>query len=317
MTQYALEVPAELEGERADKVLAVLLDVSRSEARRIVDAGDAALAGVPVAASHRLAAGDTLDVDWEERSSALEPDDGVPFDVIHADDEIIVIDKPADVVVHPASDRSIGTLVHGLLAAFPEIEGVGEPGRWGIVHRLDRDTSGLLVVARTPDAHEALSSMLRRRDVTRRYLSLVSGAFESATGTIDAPIGRDPGNPTRMQVRRDGRQATTHYRRLATWDRFDVTLASVTLDTGRTHQIRVHMRAIDHPIIGDRAYGRSGTVGDPGRPWLHARELAFAHPTTKEDLEFISPLPRDLGDSLVALGDPDRGRVADADGSQL
>jgi 23S rRNA pseudouridine1911/1915/1917 synthase len=182
---------------------------------------------------------------------------------------------------------------------------------------LDRDTSGLLVVARTNQAYDRLIEMMKAREVSRRYLSIVQGTFTNTVGTIDAPIGRDPQNPTKMHLARMGKPARTHYRRLAEWTSRDASLVSVTLETGRTHQIRVHLRSISHPIIGDRVYGRRGVIGDPGRPWLHARELAFEHPATGEPLVFVSELPLDLSDSLVSLGEPASGEIVDVNGEPL
>jgi 23S rRNA pseudouridine1911/1915/1917 synthase len=312
-----VRVPDDQATDRADKVLASLLDVSRSVARAIVETGDATVDGIPVSASAKLSAGTVLEVNLPEGPKRMLGDESVPFDVIHEDQHLLVIDKPIGVVVHAGAGRTEGTLAHGLLARFPDIEGVGQKDRWGIVHRLDRDTSGLLVVARTVDAYGGLTDMLRRREISRRYLALVRGDFTNTTGTIDAPIGRDSLNRTRMRVARDGRPSRTHYRKLASWDSADVTLLSVTLETGRTHQIRVHMQAIDHPIVGDKAYGRAGGDGDPGRPWLHARELSFTHPMTSEDLDFESPLPSDLSDTLSLLGEPDDGSVTDMGGVAL
>jgi 23S rRNA pseudouridine1911/1915/1917 synthase len=312
-----VSVPESHATERADKALASLLGVSRSVARAIVETGSATVDGIPVRASEKLSAGMVLEVILPETAARMHGDASVPFEVIHVDDHLVVIDKPIGVVVHSGAGRTEGTLAHGLLARFPDIEGVGQADRWGIVHRLDRDTSGLLVVARTVDAYGELTAMLKRRAISRRYLSLVRGDFANTTGTIDAPIGRDSMNRTRMRVSRDGRPSRTHYRKLAGWESDDVTLLSVTLETGRTHQIRVHMQAIDHSIVGDKAYGRSGGTGDPGRPWLHARELSFTHPITSEDLDFVSPLPPDLSDSLSALGEPGDGAVTDVGGVAL
>jgi 23S rRNA pseudouridine1911/1915/1917 synthase len=317
MIERLLTVPDDLEGERADKVVAILADVPRSTARAIFDSGEARVDGEEVKPSQRLAGGDEVRIVLPEIDTTLEPDSSVPFTVVLEDEDLAIIDKPIGVVVHPTSDRSSGTLVHGLIDRYPDIVGVGQDGRWGIVHRLDRDTSGLLVVARSEAGYEGLIDMMRSRTVSRRYLALVAGRFDSTTGTIDAPIGRDPQNPTRMKVDGAGRPARTTYRRLATWEGRDASLVSVGLETGRTHQIRVHMRSIDHPIIGDRAYGKAGTVGDPGRPWLHARHLSFDHPITGESIDIVSPLPEDLGDSLVPLGEPDAGALEDIDGRAL
>ncbi len=317
MTERRVVVPLDLDGLRIDRVIASELGLSRNRVREIIDASGATHDGVAVKPGDRFAAGSALIVDVPDRSATLEPEQDVPFEVVYEDSDIIIVDKPIGVVVHPGSGSATGTLANGLLARFPDLEGVGQEDRWGIVHRLDRDTSGLLVVARTDAAYERLVEMMRERAISRRYLSVVSGVFTNTTGTIEAPIGRDPANPTRMSVSRSGRPAVTHYRRLAQWSDRGTALLSIDLETGRTHQIRVHMRAIGTPIIGDVAYGRRGVVGDPGRPWLHARQLSFTHPMTGEAMDTIAPLPEDLRDSLEALGDPDVGTVADVEGVDL
>jgi len=317
MTQHTLIVPVDMTGERFDKVIAVLLDLSRGRVREIIDEGAATVDSVPVRASARAMAGTSISVRVDDVDTSLAPDADVDFEVVHVDDDIIIVDKPVGVVVHPGSGRSMGTLANGLLDRFPEIEGVGQQARWGIVHRLDRDTSGLLVVARTQRAYDGLVEMMRERAITRRYLAGVAGTFSNTKGTIDAPIARDPSNPTRMSIEHSGREAVTHYRRLAQWTDRDVALASVTLETGRTHQIRVHMRAIGRPILGDSAYGRRGLIGDPGRPWLHARQLSFDHPTQDLEVDVVSPLPSDLSASLDTLGVPDLGDRIDIDGTAI
>lgn len=315
MTRHTVTVPADLDGERADRIVAAALDIARGISRAAFDDGSVTLDGVPIKPSHRLTTGGVVEVTLLEDDTDIEPDDAVPFQVLFEDREVVVVDKPIGVVVHPTSPRSDGTLVHGLIARYPEIRGVGERGRWGIVHRLDRDTSGVLVVARTAEAHARLSHMIRQRTVVRRYLALARGTFDSARGTIEAPIGRTPRNPTRMRLDRAGRPATTHYRRTAAWDAPDVTLLDVTLETGRTHQIRVHLEAIDRPIIGDTVYGVVGGPADPGRPWLHARHLEFRHPSSGETVAVTAPLAGDLVDSLAAIGPPDRGAVPAEEGA--
>ncbi len=237
---------------------------------------------------------------------AAEP---VDFDVLYEDREVIVIDKPAGIVVHPGSGHELGTLAAGLLNRFPELEGVGDEGRWGIVHRLDKETSGVLMVARTERAHAALRRALQRREVGRRYLALVLGVLRIPTGTVDAPIGRDPRRPTRMAVVRDGRPARTHYERMAEWVGADRSLLAVRLETGRTHQIRIHLASIGHPVAGDRAYGGRSTTSRPGRMWLHAAELGFAHPGTGKQVVIRAPLPEALRTSLTELGPPTSGNI--------
>ncbi|MEZ5176231.1 MAG: RluA family pseudouridine synthase [Acidimicrobiia bacterium] len=317
MNTVHITVPSDMGGERVDKVVAVLVERSRADVRRIIDGGGVTTVEGKVKPSDRFPSGTDLWVEAPSEMTAPAPDPEVPFDVLHEDDWLLVVDKPVGVVVHPGPGTNHGTLVNGLIARFPEIVGVGQQDRWGIVHRLDRDTSGLLVVARTTEAYEGLISMMRQRRIHRRYLTLVLGSFTNLTGTIDAPIGRDSVHRTRMRVTRDGRPSVSHYRKLAWWSSPDTTLLSVELETGRTHQIRVHMRSIDHPIVGDGAYGRVGVAGDPGRPWLHARQLMFDHPRSGKPISITSQLPTDLCDSLAVLGEPAAGSVADLDGAPL
>ncbi len=219
--------------------------------------------------------------------------------VVAADDAVIVVDKPAGLVVHPGAGHEHGTLVHGLLARYPELAGVGDPRRPGIVHRLDRDTSGLLVVARSTDAYERLVAALAAHEVERRYLALVRGVPDAARATVDAPIGRSNRQPTRMAVRAGGRPARTTYEVLAR-DGDDAALLECRLETGRTHQIRVHLAAIGHPVLGDAAYGSAG--GPLRRPFLHAYVLAFTHPRLGDRRRFEAALPADLRRVLEARG---------------
>ncbi|MCL1595443.1 MAG: RluA family pseudouridine synthase [Actinomycetia bacterium] len=317
MTIHTVVVPEALSGIRADRVIAEILELPRSHVKDIIDSGGVTRNGVAVKPSEKLSAETSVVVEVPDHVVELAPDPDVVFDVLYEDRDIIVVDKQIGLVVHPGSGKAMGTLANGLLARYPEIEGVGQVDRWGIVHRLDRDTSGVMVVARTQLAYDNLVEMMRNRSITRRYLACVAGVFTNTKGTIDAPIGRDPANPTRMGLSRSGRAAVTHYRRLAQWIDRDVTLLSVTLETGRTHQIRVHMRAIGAPIVGDTAYGRRGVVGDPGRPWLHARQLSFAHPTTEDVINIVADLPDDLCHSLDELGVPEVGGRVDIDGENL
>ncbi len=292
------EVPESLDGERVDRSVAVLAGVSRAEARAMVDSG-VTLDGVPVRPADRVMSGGILVAPPPSAPAPLEPREAT-FGVVHADDEMIVVDKPPGLVVHPGAGTDQPTLAEGLLHIFPELEGVGQPGRWGIVHRLDRDTSGLLLVARTGVAYRRLTEDLAARRVRRVYTALVHGGFATETGTIDAPIGRDPGRPTRRAVTPGGKPAVTHYEVVTTWPGADMSLLDVRLETGRTHQIRVHMAAIDHPVVGDRVYSPIPVPGVP-RIFLHSRRLELDHPGDGRSVAYEAPLPDDLASVLDDL----------------
>lgn len=298
-------VPAGLAGERVDRAVAMLTGLPRSEAAGLVDTGAVRLGGRPVTTrSRRLQLGEVLEIDVPAAIAAalLVADPSVVVPVVHADDDVIVVDKPAGLVVHPGSGNESGTLVHGLLALFPEIVSVGDPERPGIVHRLDKGTSGLLVVARNTRAYESLVGQLGARTVDRRYVALVIGRVASDAGMIDAPLGRGDRDPTKMAVARDGREARTRYdvRRRFT-DPEPLTLLDCKLETGRTHQIRVHLAAIGHPVAGDARYGGVRAAVPLDRPFLHAAALGFDHPATGERMTFTSPLPPDLEEALAGL----------------
>jgi 23S rRNA pseudouridine1911/1915/1917 synthase len=297
-------VPIDLAGERTDRIVAVVAGLSRAAARDLIDQGLVTIEGRAVEAKQRLAEGVEMDIEIPP-SSGLQPEN-IPLVIRYEDDQVAVIDKPAGLVVHPGAGRTTGTLAAGLLARWPQLEGIGQTDRWGIVHRLDREVSGLLVIALTGRAYEALIDSLARRSVTRDYLALVWGALDASTGTIDAPLGRDPRSPARMSVQVEGRPSRTHYRRIAYWSRAELSMLEVSLETGRTHQIRVHLSSMKHPVIGDRVYGRPGPADvDPRRVWLHANHLEFDHPVTDERISVDSPLPKDLQASLDVLGPPD------------
>ena len=298
------EVPDDLDGERVDRVVAVLAGISRSKAREIVDAG--AVSGGAEAGlgpSARVRAGDTLEFDVPEDEPLLEPTQ-VSYRTVHADPGVLVVSKPAGLTVHPGAGTDAQTLAAGLLFDHPELEGVGQEGRWGIVHRLDRATSGLMVVARTEEAYDALSEMMRAREVGRSYVALVQGTLPIPRGTIDAPIGPDPHRPTKRALSPVGKRAVTHYRRRSQWSNPGVAMLDVTLETGRTHQIRVHLAGIDHPVLGDRMYGGGDPIPAP-RLALHAASLTFRHPDSGEAMTFDDPLPDDLATLVDSLGDPD------------
>ncbi|MFN8110972.1 MAG: RluA family pseudouridine synthase [Thermoleophilia bacterium] len=286
--------PAEA-GMRLDVFVAGLEAVgSRAEAQRLIAAGDVLLDGRPARKRDALVEGQTVRVaPAEPPSTDLVPEE-VPFRVAFEDEHLLVVDKPAGVVVHPARGHATGTLVHGLLAH--NAAGGEDPTRPGIVHRLDRDTTGLLVVAKSERAHRRLQAMLRDRLVDRRYLALVHGEPDPAM-TIDRPIGRHPRDRTRMAVVRDGRPSVTH---VYVVERFTgMALCEVRLDTGRTHQIRVHLEAVGHPVVGDPVYGRRPRTLGLERQFLHAHRLAFPHPVADgEEVAVESPLPPDLADAL-------------------
>ena len=293
------------DGTRLDRRVAAEAGCSRSVAHDLVLGGAVQVDGrVERRPSVRVAGDADVVVEHEpvvEPDPA--PDRSVAVVLVHTDEHLHVVDKPAGLVVHPgAGTHGEPTLVNGLLALDPDLAGIGpDPQRPGIVHRLDRGTSGLLLVARTAEAHEALSAMIAAHEVAREYAALVAGTVPEATGRIEAPIGRDPQRPTLQAVTPDGRPAATDYEVEARYTEPEAaTLLAVRLETGRTHQIRVHLSAIGHPVIGDRAYGdRSGLPLD--RPFLHSRRLAFTHPVTAEALALTSPLPADLQAVLAAL----------------
>jgi 23S rRNA pseudouridine1911/1915/1917 synthase len=298
-------VPRALDGERLDRVVAMIAGRSRSDAAALVDEGDVTIGGRAVTTrSHRVAEGDVLGIAAAARASddVLAPDATVDVPLVYEDADLLVVDKPAGLVVHPGAGRLAGTLVHGLLARYPEIRAVGQPGRPGIVHRLDKDTSGLLLVARSQSAYDALVAMLTTRRVERRYRALVWGAVDSPTGMVDAPVGRSARDRTRMAVTLTGKEARTRYEVVRGFtEPVTATELRCTLETGRTHQIRVHMASIGHPVVGDTRYGgRRPSLPSP-RPWLHAEHLALQHPLTAEPVAFDSPLPADLEAVLATL----------------
>jgi len=291
---FRLLVPDEAAGERLDRFLAALPELgSRAAAERTLAAGGVLVDGRVRSKSHRLEGGEELTVELPEAPrSGLVPEE-LALRIAYEDEHLLVVDKPAGLVVHPAPGHPTGTLVHGLLAH--DAAGGGEE-RPGIVHRLDRDTSGLLVVARSAEAHRRLERLVRARALEREYLALVCGRPRSRTGRIEAPIGRDRRDRTRQSLdTATPREAVTHFEIAEELPRH--TLLRVRLETGRTHQIRVHLAEIGLPVAGDPVYGRAGELGLE-RQFLHAARLAFPHPFSDERVECVSPLPLDLGIAL-------------------
>jgi 23S rRNA pseudouridine1911/1915/1917 synthase len=291
-------VPETAAGERLDRFLAGLAEVgSRAAAERLLAEGRVLVDGAARPKSHRLGGAEDIELALPQgRPSGLAPEAVEGLRVAWEDEHLLVVDKPAGVVVHPSAGHAGGTLVHGLLAHA--IEGGNVAERPGIVHRLDRDTSGLLVVARSEEAHRRLQRLLRRRELMREYFALVRGRPRSRGGRIEAPIGRDRRDPTRVSLdTTTPRDAVTHFELLELLRRH--ALLRVRLETGRTHQIRVHLAAIDLPVAGDPVYGIPGDLGLE-RQFLHAARLAFPHPFTGAAVAVASPLPDHLAGALTA-----------------
>ena len=300
-------VPSVLAGERVDRVISLLTGMARSKVAGLVAEGKVLVDGAPAARAQRLEEGQAVELadefipeEGSNRPEPVQPDPSVEFAVVHEDEWLIVIDKPAGVVVHPGAGHVDGTLVHGLLARYPELESVGDPERPGLVHRLDKGTSGLMVVARTSAAFDVLTAQVRARSMSRRYLALAWGLVEADRGLIDAPIGRSDRTPLRQAVSSGGREARTRYEVRGRWTDPDRTLVECYLDTGRMHQIRVHLAAIGHALVGDPGYrgARQGFGENLGRPFLHAWRLGFRHPADDQGVHFASPLPSELQELL-------------------
>ncbi|MEY2975841.1 MAG: pseudouridine synthase RluD [Actinomycetota bacterium] len=291
-------VPSALAGERLDRVVSLMADISRAVAAQLVADGGVEVDGRPERSGKiRLVEGQVVMVDEGRIPSQGAPvaDVGVEFRVVHTDEWVIVVDKPAGLVVHPGAGNTEGTLVNGLLARFPDLAGVGEAHRPGIVHRLDAGSTGLLVVARTATAHEHLVEQFADHSATRQYVALVWGHPEAPHGIIDAPLGRSRRDPLKMAVVADGRPARTEYRVVSRHRApAECALLECTLETGRTHQIRVHLASIGHPLIGDPWYGQRRPTLGLGRPFLHAARLEFDHPAGTGRAVFESPLAPDL-----------------------
>jgi len=272
---------------------------SRSEWQRLIECGSATLNLKQVKPATRVEPGDQIEIRPVASHALLDPDPTIVLDVVYEDPAIIVINKPAGLVVHPAPGNETGTLVHGLLARFPELRDPTGQMRPGIAHRLDKDTSGLMVVGKTVDAVAALQSQMQQGKVSKRYRLLVRGVVQEERGIIDAPIGRDRFQRQRMAVRADGRPALTEFRVL---ERFpDYTYVEADLTTGRTHQLRVHFAYINHPVAGDRTYGKGRAPSGLERQFVHSRELTLTSPATRKAETWIAELPRDLERVLVRL----------------
>jgi 23S rRNA pseudouridine1911/1915/1917 synthase len=289
-------------GIRTDVVVARRAGISRNAASNAVSAGDVLVEGRSVRPGHRLADGELVQGRVPDVVAAAPVAEDIPLEVRYSDDRVLVVSKPAGLVTHPAGGHPDGTLVNALLGLGVSLSGEGSV-RPGIVHRLDKGTSGLLLIARDDDAHEALTQALRRRRIDRKYLALVRGRPPAASGTIEAPIARHPRRRTIMAVVPEGRAAVSHYEVLERRD--DLSLLEVRLETGRTHQVRVHLSFIGHPVLGDGVYGGTSELSKRlglTRPFLHAWRLSFPHPGTGATIAVEDPLPADLRDALEAAG---------------
>ncbi len=281
-------VAGTLAGERLDKAVASIAGISRAHGRKLIDDGYVEVNGVAQKASHALREGDVVELVVVETPTpdveAVEMD----LDIVHEDDHLIVVNKPSGLIVHPARTVKEATLVHGLVGQKKRLADSGDDFRPGIVHRLDKDTSGLLVVAKDRKTLTALQNALQRREIKRTYYALVEGVLSHDKGKINAPVGRDPKHRHRMGVTAKGRESLTYFDVIERFEKH--TFLRVRLESGRTHQIRVHLRYIGHPLVGDATYGHRSTDTTHGQ-LLHAGELSFTHPETRTVLAFSSPLP--------------------------
>jgi 23S rRNA pseudouridine1911/1915/1917 synthase len=286
----------QVQNERLDSYVAgIRNDLSRSQVQRLIREGHILVNGHAARPSARLQQKDRIDIHVPDALDETVVPEDIPLRIVYEDEHVLVVDKPPGLTVHPSPGHPRGTLVNALIARYPALESVGAPGRPGLVHRLDKDTSGLLVVALTPEAHAGLSRQLRERTVAKVYLALVRGHPEPSEGLVEAAISRDPRHRQRMGVVEGGRAAATRYTTVRRFNGY--TLLEVRPHTGRTHQIRVHMSAMGHPVAGDSKYG--GRAPFLKRQFLHAHRLGFGLPPGGERVEFESPLPPDLEEALA------------------
>tara|TARA_B100000700_G_C15042948_1_gene856295 strand:+ start:920 stop:1846 length:927 start_codon:yes stop_codon:yes gene_type:complete len=286
------------DGERVDRVIAFFSGLSRSKVSDLISKRLILRNGIPIKRGSEIAhTNDMISMSnfSNEVVEEIASDPSIDFGVVFEDDSVIVINKPSGLVVHPGSGIADGTLVNGLAAQFPDLRKTGDPIRLGLVHRLDKGTSGLLIVARTSEALHNLKSQMQKRQVHRQYFAIVSGHVESDKGVVDAPLGRDPKNPLKRAVIQGGKYARTHYEIDQKLESpFKISTLSCRLETGRTHQIRVHLAAIGHPVLGDELYGGRTSFNLDNRLALHAQMLRFSHPKTNNQMNFESPIPDEL-----------------------
>ena len=295
---YFYHLSQHQDGERADRVIAFFSGLSRSKVSDLIAKRLILRNGIPIKKGSEIVhTNDEISMPnlVDEAVEEIASDESIDFEVVFEDDSVIVVSKPSGLIVHPGSGIANGTLVNGLAAQFPDLREIGDPTRLGLVHRLDKGTSGLLIVARTPEALENLKFQMQERHVHRQYFAIVAGHVESNKGVVDAPLGRDPKNPLKRAVINSGKYARTHYEIDQKYESpFKVSMLNCRLETGRTHQIRVHLAAIGHPVLGDELYGGRTSFNIENRLALHAQMLTFLHPKTKNLMNFESPLPDEL-----------------------
>lgn len=284
-------VTAKESAERADSFIADALDISRTQAAKLIEDGMVTLEGKPIKKKDFVKAGDCFSVIIEDAKPLEIKAESIPLDIVYEDDCMLIVNKPKGMVVHPAPGNGNGTLVNALMAYCKDnLSGINGVLRPGILHRIDKDTSGLLMVAKNDLAHKALAEQIKEHTFTREYVAVVYGNIKNDSGTIDAPIGRNPKDRKKMAVTdKNSRNAVTHYEVIERFGAF--TLVKFVLETGRTHQIRVHSAYIGHPVAGDPVYGPKKVITELGGQCLHAKKIGFIHPATKEYMEFESPLP--------------------------
>ena len=290
-----LTVEAGGSGKRLDVFLSGKLDLSRSQIKVLIDAGQVSVDGTSAKASHQVRTGEKIKVNFDLPQYQKVKSENIPVDIIYEDKDVLVINKPAGMVVHPAAGNYSGTLVNALVHHSEKLSDISGQWRPGIVHRLDKDTSGVLVVARNNKSHRFLMSQWKELKVNRIYLALVRGRMETKKGTINAPIGRHPSNRLKLCVGPGGRKAVTHFKVLQEFK--NASLLEIRLETGRTHQIRVHLAFIKHPVIGDQVYGAGlveGLDARVPRQMLHAMTIGFVHPGTGQYMDFSSAIPSDM-----------------------
>ena len=295
------------DGERVDRVIAFFSGLSRSKVSDLISKRLILRNGIPIRKGSEIVhLNDEISMPnlVDEAVEEIASDESIDFEVVFEDDSVIVVSKPSGLIVHPGSGIANGTLVNGLAAQFPDLREIGDPTRLGLVHRLDKGTSGLLIVARTPEALDNLKFQMQERHVHRQYFAIVAGHVESNKGVVDAPLGRDPKNPLKRAVINSGKYARTHYEIDQKYESpFKVSMLNCRLETGRTHQIRVHLAAIGHPVLGDELYGGRTSFNIENRLALHAQMLTFLHPKTRNLMNFESPLPAELTSMKDTLDD--------------